>query len=483
MERREKNGEGLHLGHRERMRNKLLKHGACVFETYELLEMLLYEVVRYRDTNPPAKRLMNRFSSLDGVFSAGVRELTEVDGIGAKTAEYIASVGKADKLIGIKYGAKPSLKYDNFDKAGSLVTNYFSDCHTYKVAMFLFDNSMSLMAVKDIAECDYESAALKPKIFIDLAMEVGAPIAIIAHNHPYGPLAPSRGDRETHRLITCALGAVDIFCLEHYIVAGKNYVGMTDNRSHSFFQRPDFVSFIERRDVRVSNSIPREKDSADALYDNGELFDFLSNVAMVSLSREKSDAVAVNLLERCEDLTKIFSLTVEELTCGFDIPISVAVNFKVIAALFSRRVTDAFNGSTKCTQERITRYFKALYLGYSVETVYVVMLDAKDIYVACEIVAEGTVNTASVLPRRILEASVRNKSSTVIMSHNHPRGGAQPSADDYSMTSAIAFALGNADIELRAHYVIAGVDCKIIIPGEPDDEYDENYGGSLKNEK
>ena len=81
--------ELIHKGHRQRMRRKFADFGAIVFDTYELLEMLLYYTVPVRDTNPIAKMLLQRFGSLDGVLSASHEELREVDGVGEKTAEFI----------------------------------------------------------------------------------------------------------------------------------------------------------------------------------------------------------------------------------------------------------------------------------------------------------------------------------------------------------------------------------------------------------
>ena len=54
----------IHKGHRARMRSKLESYGPRIFDTYELLEMLLYYVIPYRDTNPIAKRLLAAFGSL-----------------------------------------------------------------------------------------------------------------------------------------------------------------------------------------------------------------------------------------------------------------------------------------------------------------------------------------------------------------------------------------------------------------------------------
>ena len=54
--------ENLHAGHRERMREKFRTYGRAVMHSHELLEMLLFHVVTYKNTNPIAKRLMLRFS-------------------------------------------------------------------------------------------------------------------------------------------------------------------------------------------------------------------------------------------------------------------------------------------------------------------------------------------------------------------------------------------------------------------------------------
>lgn len=89
----------IHLGHRERMRRKLVTYGAEIFDTYELLEMLLYSIIPVRDTNPIAKRLLMAFGDLDGVLNAAQDELVSVDGIGSATANYISTVGALPMLM------------------------------------------------------------------------------------------------------------------------------------------------------------------------------------------------------------------------------------------------------------------------------------------------------------------------------------------------------------------------------------------------
>ena len=65
----------MHAGHRERMISRLKEFGSEGFQSHELLEMMLYSSFKQCDTNPIAHRLIDRFGTLSGVFSASENEL------------------------------------------------------------------------------------------------------------------------------------------------------------------------------------------------------------------------------------------------------------------------------------------------------------------------------------------------------------------------------------------------------------------------
>lgn len=71
------------------MINRLKEFGSEGFQSHELLEMMLYSSFKQCDTNPIAHRLIDRFGSLSGVFSASENELCEVEGVGRSTAQMI----------------------------------------------------------------------------------------------------------------------------------------------------------------------------------------------------------------------------------------------------------------------------------------------------------------------------------------------------------------------------------------------------------
>ena len=62
------------------------------FEDHMILELLLFEAIPRIDTNPIGHRLLDRFGSLEGVFSASEEELCEVQGIGKASAKFLVNV-------------------------------------------------------------------------------------------------------------------------------------------------------------------------------------------------------------------------------------------------------------------------------------------------------------------------------------------------------------------------------------------------------
>lgn len=89
------------------------------------------------------------------------------------------------------------------------------------------------------------------------------------------------------------------------------------------------------------------------------------------------------------------------------------------------------------------------------EVVYLLCLDAKCKVLACKEVGEGSVNSASVPIRRIVEMALGANATSVVLAHNHPSGIAVPSEEDRFTTHRLAIALRAVEIELVDHLVIA----------------------------
>ncbi len=216
----------IHKGHRQRMRRKFIEHGSRAFDTYELLEMLLYHVIPYKDTNPVSKNLLAELGSLDGVFEADSDALMRVEGVGRGACEFIKAISELTATRHLDAAARRGpVVYDDFDRVGDLLLRTF-DTTRQSVGMVLFDNRMGLIGAKVLYELDFESAAIKAEPFIDYALLNRASVAITAHTHPDGPRFPTSGDVETNRMIMKELSKVGVAHAEHYVLCGDRYTGM-----------------------------------------------------------------------------------------------------------------------------------------------------------------------------------------------------------------------------------------------------------------
>ena len=71
-----------HLGHRARMRERLLRAGPDALLDHEMLEMLLFTAMPRRDTKPIARALLDRFGSFADTIAAPMAALQAVEGMG-----------------------------------------------------------------------------------------------------------------------------------------------------------------------------------------------------------------------------------------------------------------------------------------------------------------------------------------------------------------------------------------------------------------
>ncbi len=84
---------GLHSGHRERLRKRFLETGINGFEEHELLELLLFYALPRVNTNEIAHALINKFGSLAAVLDADREEIASVKGLSENSAVLLSIMG------------------------------------------------------------------------------------------------------------------------------------------------------------------------------------------------------------------------------------------------------------------------------------------------------------------------------------------------------------------------------------------------------
>ena len=193
--------------------------------------------------------------------------------------------------------------------------------------------------------------------------------------------------------------------------------------------------------------------------DHFEEHQVLELLLFYCIPRVDTNPIAHALLERFGSLARVFEAPVEELEKVPGIGHNTAVFLSLVMASGRYyQVSCATRNVILRTVEECGKYLLPLFYGKRNEIVYLLCLDAKCKVLTCKMLGEGSVNSAGVPVRRIVETALAANATSVILAHNHPSGVAVPSDADVQTTRRVAVALDAVEIGLLDHIVVADDD-------------------------
>jgi DNA repair protein RadC len=206
-----------HLGHRERVRDKMLTHGPDALADYEIIELLLFSAIPRRDTKPIAKALLARFGSLANVMVATPAELQEVDGIGRVAACSLKAAHAAGlRLLLAEVKEQPVL--NNWDRLTGYLQAAMARAPIEQFRVLFLDTKNRLIADEAQAKGTVNHTPVYPREVVKRCLELGATAIILVHNHPSGDPTPSRADIEMTAEVKAAAGALGIVLHDHLVI-------------------------------------------------------------------------------------------------------------------------------------------------------------------------------------------------------------------------------------------------------------------------
>jgi DNA repair protein RadC len=102
----------------------------------------------------------------------------------------------------------------------------------------------------------------------------------------------------------------------------------------------------------------------------------------------------------------------------------------------------------------LMEYCKTAMAHRQTEQFRVLYLDRKNVLIADEEGARGTVDQVPVYPREVAKRALELNASAIILVHNHPSGDPTPSPADIDMTRAVGNALKAVGVVLHDHVVV-----------------------------
>ena len=177
------------------------------------------------------------------------------------------------------------------------------------------------------------------------------------------------------------------------------------------------------------------------------------------IPRIDTNPIAHRLLAHFGSLSQVLEAPVEELQKVEGVGEQAAVFLHLTTAVSRAYLIDrSTRVSILPTLDDCARYLVPFFYGRRNETVFLLCLDAKCKVLCCREVGEGSINSAGISVRKIVETALGVGATAVVLAHNHPSGVAVPSGDDIQTTRRVAAALSAVEVTLADHIIVADED-------------------------
>jgi DNA repair protein RadC len=184
---------------------------------------------------------------------------------------------------------------------------------------------------------------------------------------------------------------------------------------------------------------------------------------LLTLAIPRSDVKqpAKGLIARFGDLRGILDAPIEELRAvsgiGNVTPVALQI-IKAAATLYlqqSAEELDSFADSA-----RLSEFWRMRIGALKNEVFEVAYLDSgyRLLRDGVDRLEEGTIDRATVYPRKVIEAALKRGAAAVVLAHNHPNADLTPSEHDKVLTRAIVLAAETVHLKVADHLIVSAED-------------------------
>ncbi|MCM1544038.1 MAG: hypothetical protein NC110_01955 [Ruminococcus sp.] len=227
--------DNIHKGHRQKVKQRYYETGLRGMADHNVLEMLLFFGIPYKDTNEIAHELISRFGSFSGVLRADVKDLRKVKGMTDNAACLINMLLPVYKRYEADLAQRnPSLM--TIKEVVDYVRPKYIGAMTEMVYLLCFDSAHRLIAERMLKEGSLVNATFDLRSIASVLLETNATGVILVHNHPNAIAAPSSADVAATCSVADFLNTLDIALLDHIIISDDAHFAMSqsDKTAHMF---------------------------------------------------------------------------------------------------------------------------------------------------------------------------------------------------------------------------------------------------------
>lgn len=181
---------------------------------------------------------------------------------------------------------------------------------------------------------------------------------------------------------------------------------------------------------------------------------------LLTLAIPRSDVKqpAKALIARFGNLRGILDAPIEELRAVSGIGSVTPVALQIIKAAATLYLQQSGEGRDSLADPtRLSEFWRMRIGALQNEVFEVAYLDSgyRLLRDGVETLEEGTIDRATIYPRRVIEAALKRGAAAVVLAHNHPNANLTPSEHDKVLTRAIVLAAETVNLKVVDHLIVS----------------------------
>jgi DNA repair protein RadC len=184
-------------------------------------------------------------------------------------------------------------------------------------------------------------------------------------------------------------------------------------------------------------------------------YEMLELILFRAIPRQDVKPLAHQLLDVFGDFNRVLSAPTSRLAEVKGVGDAVIAELKIVEAAAQRLARSRIlQRHVISSWDAVLDYCHTTMAHRDTEQFRVLYLDRKNVLVADEAQAQGTVDHVPVYPREVVKRALELNASALILVHNHPSGDPTPSEADIAMTRQVQIAAEALGLTLHDHLVI-----------------------------
>lgn len=211
----------------DRPRERLIREGATVLSTAELLAIIFRVGVDGENVLTLSNRLLAKYGGLAGLARAPFTDLQNEHGLGEAKVATLKAAFELGRRLSI---AAPEERFQvrSPADAANFLMGEMSMLEQEELRVMLLDTRNRVLSVSKVYTGSLNTSVIRTSEIFREAIRRNAAAIVVAHNHPSGDPSPSPEDVAVTRNIIQAGQLLDIDVLDHLVIGQQRFVSLKE---------------------------------------------------------------------------------------------------------------------------------------------------------------------------------------------------------------------------------------------------------------